>query len=139
MADRTIVVFGSGPGIGVHVASEFATHGFSHIILLARNDSRLQEDKAFIAKAAGSSDVKIDILTVDLSNLESIPDVLKRIDELSSEIEVVFFNAARIRASEPLSTPVEEIEEDFKVCSRLHSHSKRILTEAARYPIWPSM
>ena len=36
MAPRSIVVFGSGPGIGNNVAGNFAAHGFEHVILLAR-------------------------------------------------------------------------------------------------------
>lgn len=114
-ANRTIVVFGSGPGIGRHVAAEFASHGFNHVILLARNESRLQEDKEFVTKA--SPDTKVDILTLDLSDLKAIPPVLEKISQLAPKIDVVFFNAARIQFSDVLTTPVEEIEEDFKVRS----------------------
>jgi len=113
-SNKTIVVFGSGPGIGNHVAKEFASNGFTHVILLARNESRLQEDKAWVAEAG--SHVKVDTLRVDLSDLTSIPAVLGKIDDLAggAGVDVVFFNAARVKFSEPLTTPVEEIEEDFK-------------------------
>ncbi|KAF2654754.1 NAD(P)-binding protein [Lophiostoma macrostomum CBS 122681] len=109
---RTIVIFGAGPGIGNHVASEFASNSFNHVILLARNESRLREDKAAIANA--SSNVKVDALRLDLSDIASIPAVLKKIDELAPELDVVFFNAARIKASGVLEVSVEEIDEDFK-------------------------
>lgn len=112
---KTIVVFGSGPGIGNHVAKEFASNGFTHVILLARNESRLQEDKAWVAEAG--SHVKVDTLRLDLSDTSSIPTVLGKIDDLvgGAAVDVIFFNAARVKTSEPLTTPVEEIEEDFKV------------------------
>lgn len=116
---RTIVVFGSGPGIGNHVASEFVSHGFNHVILLARNEQRLKdEDAAFVSKA--SSNVKVDTLALDLSDRSSISEILKKIDQLTQgeELEVVFFNAARIKPSGVLDVAVEEIEEDFKVRSQ---------------------
>lgn len=112
-SSRTILVFGSGPGIGNHVAAEFASNGFNHVILLARNESRLSEDAAFVAKA--SPNVKVDTLCLDLSDLSSIPAVLKKIESLTTEVGVVFFNAARIKYTDILAVPVEEIEEDFKV------------------------
>jgi hypothetical protein len=50
--------------------------------------------------------------------LDSIPGVLKQLDELTEgeDVEVIFFNAARIKASDVLNVDVREIEEDFKVC-----------------------
>jgi hypothetical protein len=43
--------------------------------------------------------------------------VLKELDSLTQgeDVEVVFFNAARIKPSEVLGVSVEEIDEDFKV------------------------
>jgi len=113
---RAIIAFGSGPGIGNYVASEFASHGFNHVVLLARNNERLTtEDATFVSKA--NPDVKVDTIRLDLSDLSSIGSALKKIDDLThgEQIEVVFFNAARIRPSDILTTSVEEIEEDFKV------------------------
>lgn len=114
---RTLVVFGSGPGIGNHVAAEFASHGFNHIILLSRNETRLQDDKAFVAKA--NSNIKVDTLRLDLSDLSSIPPTLKKIEQLAGDTAVVFFNAARIKMTEALEVPIAEIEEDFKVCYQI--------------------
>ncbi|CAO2649500.1 Nn.00g068850.m01.CDS01 [Neocucurbitaria sp. VM-36] len=111
---RALIVFGSGPGIGNHIAADFASKGIDHIILLARNTQRLQnEDAPFVTK--GTS-VKVDTLRLDLSKLDSIPGVLKEIDGLTQDedVEIVFFNAARIKMSEPLGVDVKEIEEDFK-------------------------
>ena len=115
---RTIIVFGSGPGIGNHISSIFASKGFNHVILLARNTQRLQNDDApFVANAAPN--VKVDTVALDLSDLSAIPAALKQIDELTQgeELEVVLFNAARIKPSGVLDVSVEEIEEDFKVLS----------------------
>jgi NAD(P)-dependent dehydrogenase (short-subunit alcohol dehydrogenase family) len=42
-----LVIFGSGPGIGVHVASRFARGGFEKVVLVSRDAARLRND-AFI-------------------------------------------------------------------------------------------
>ena len=113
---RTLIIFGSGPGISNNVASKFASKGINHIILLARNTHRLQnEDAPSVSKS--NSSVKVDTLRIDLADLGSIPDVLKELDSMTQgeDVEVIFFNAARIKPSDVLSVSVEEIEEDFKV------------------------
>lgn len=113
---RTLIVFGAGPGIGNNVAAEFASKRTDHVILLSRNTQRLQnEDAPFVSKRNAS--VKVDIVRTDLSDLASIPGVLKELDSMTQgeDIEVIFFNAARIKPSEVLGVSVEEIEEDFKV------------------------
>jgi short-subunit dehydrogenase len=124
---RTLLSFGTGPGISTHLVSKFVSKGFTHVILLARNTTRLTtSDAPFIAQTCGNSTIKIDTLYLDLADLASIPSVLEQIDDLTKEdeVEVVFFNAARIKATEgSLDVGVGEIEEDFKVCTFLHLES----------------
>jgi short-subunit dehydrogenase len=113
---RTLILFGAGPGIGDNVALQFASKGIEHIILLARNTERLQnEDAPFVTRS--TFPVKVDTLRIDLADTKSIPSVLKQLDSMTSgeDIEVVFFNAARVKPSEVLGVSVEEIDEDFKV------------------------
>ena len=131
---RTLILFGAGPGIGnvtstpfppsspltqpQHVAAKFASTGIQHIILLARNTQRLQNsDAPFVSQA--SPNVKVDTLRLDLADLPSIPSVLQQLDDLTKDedVEVVFFNAARIKPSEVLNVSVGEIDEDFRVCT----------------------
>jgi short-subunit dehydrogenase len=98
-------------------AAHFATAGINHIILLARNSQRLEDSDAPFVRAA-SPDTKVSTVALDLADLDSIPGVLKQLDELTEgeDVEVIFFNAARIKASDVLNVDVREIEEDFKVC-----------------------
>lgn len=114
---RTLLLFGAGPGIGDNVAATFTSAGIEHVVLLGRNKERLQnEDAPFVSKAA--SNVKVDILRADLSDLDSIPQVLKELDDLTKgeDVEVVYYNAARIKPTDPvLDVSVAEIEEDFRV------------------------
>jgi NADP-dependent 3-hydroxy acid dehydrogenase YdfG len=113
---RTILVFGAGPGIGNNTAIQFAFKGLSHIILLARNTQRLTEFDAPSVRSAAPN-AKVSTVTLDLANLDSIPGVLKQLDEMTKDedVEVVFFNAARIKPSEVLGVSVDEIHEDLKV------------------------
>lgn len=148
---RALLVFGAGPGIGdvspsipfisfkltshQAVAAKFATKGFNHIILLARNTQRLQnEDASFVSKA--SSDVKVDTIRIDLADLASIPGILKEIDTLTQgeDVEVIFFNAARIKPSDVLAVPMEEIHEDFKVPHPVHIHLTLLTISADHQP-----
>lgn len=114
---RTLLLFGAGPGIGDNVAAAFASAGLEHVVLLGRNKARLQSDDApFVQKAA--SGVKVDTLRADLSDLDSVPQVLKELDRLTAgeDVEVVYYNAARIKPRDPvLDVGVKEIEEDFRV------------------------
>ncbi|KAH9872623.1 hypothetical protein J1614_005016 [Plenodomus biglobosus] len=113
---RTLILFGSGPGIGNSVASAFASTGISHIILLARNSQRLLDHDAPTLQRAHPS-IKISTLPCNLADLPSLPNVLATLDTLtaSDAVEVVFFNAARIKPTpDVLDVSVAEMEEDFK-------------------------
>ncbi|KAJ4338736.1 hypothetical protein N0V95_007979 [Ascochyta clinopodiicola] len=117
---RTLLLFGSGPGIGNNIAATFASRGpIDHVVLLSRNLQRLQnEDAPFVRNAAPN--VKVDTLRADLSDLAALPSVLAQLDELTraSAVEVVYYNAARIKPTDPvLSVDIDEIEEDFRLIS----------------------
>ncbi|EOA89380.1 hypothetical protein ACJQWK_09400 [Exserohilum turcicum] len=112
---RTLIVFGAGPGIGDHTAAQFASKGIDRVVPLARNTQRLQnEDVLFVSKRNPA--VKVDTLRIDLADLKSIPDVLQELDSMTDgeDVEVIFFNAARIKPSEVLGVSIEEIDDDFK-------------------------
>ncbi|TKA61211.1 hypothetical protein B0A49_06872 [Cryomyces minteri] len=110
--DRTLAVIGCGPGIGVHVAATFATHGFNRIILLSRDIKRLEDDKATILEAAGDSKVQVALVKVDLADEASLEQALKQLEELGP-VECIFFNAARVGPSKLLDFPAAKISKDF--------------------------
>ncbi|CAA9958061.1 DltE Short-chain dehydrogenase [Pyrenophora teres f. maculata] len=113
---RTLIVFGAGPGIGDHIAAQFAlSTPISHIVLLARNTTRLSTSDAPFVSSHNAS-IKVSTLVIDLSDLSSIPGVLEKLDSMTTgeDVEVILFNAARIRAASPLDFDVGEIEEDLR-------------------------
>lgn len=98
------------------MAKLFAQKHFDNIAICARNAERLASEKAEVedaAKQAGRS-VQVSTFTTDMSNLDSLRKSLQEIEKLGP-IGCVHHNAARIKPTEPLTTSVEEIEEDFKV------------------------
>ena len=113
----TLVVVGSGPGIGSHVAALFASRGFSKIVLMSRNEQRLKEDASFVKSKA--EDAAVDIVTLDLADSNSVKDALhevdKRLDGSGSPLECVLFNAARIGPSKMLEWTPEQLRNDLEV------------------------
>ncbi|KAI5363092.1 putative short-chain dehydrogenase/reductase SDR, NAD(P)-binding domain superfamily [Septoria linicola] len=111
-----LVVFGCGPGIGIATARLFAQKHFSKIVLLARSAQRLEQEKRQVEEAAQEigREVGVTALPTDLANFDHLRASLQAIEKLG-EISTVFFNAARIKPSDVLTTTVEEIEEDYRV------------------------
>lgn len=112
----TLLVFGSGPGIGRNVAGLFAERGFQKIILLSRNNVRLSEDADFVR--AASADADVDAIEFDGADLESVRKGLQKIEASMGDVplECVLFNQARTGPSKFFDFTVEELEADLKVC-----------------------
>lgn len=112
-----LVVVGSGPGIGVHVAAAFASHGFEKIILLSRNAARLIQDAESVKEKSGS-DASIHTVPTEIANTEELKKSLAEVDKVLEDtpLECVLFNAARVAPSKLLDFPVNEIEFDLNVC-----------------------
>lgn len=110
-----LVVVGSGPGIGSHVARTFSTHGFERIILLSRDPSRLDKDAEFIRAKTPSANISN--LPIDLSKTSEIPSALAQVDKALGDtpLEAVLFNAARVGPSTLVEWPIEELETDIRI------------------------
>ncbi|KAF2085254.1 putative short-chain alcohol dehydrogenase [Saccharata proteae CBS 121410] len=113
----TLVVFGSGPLIGSHIASLFASRGFQQVILLARNAQHLEKEAEFVKSAASSSSTQVHTMTIDLLDTAGIKKTLTELDEHFSKmpLECVLYNAANVRESPMFSFPAEEMEKDWKI------------------------
>ena len=126
MTNATLVVFGSGPGIGIAVAKLFAQKHFERIALCSRSAERLASEKTEFEEAAKKAGRHVQVSTypTDLSNLDSLRKTLGKVEKLGP-LGLVYHNAARINPTEVLATSVEEIEEDFRVSSlRVHESTR---------------
>jgi len=116
MANKLIVVLGSGPGLGVATASLFASKGFD-VALLSRNGGRLQQDVSTVRKNSGSNvDIKVVAYLVDISDHVALSRRLEQVEADLGPPEVVYFNAARVQPTKIGETSPEYILQDFKVC-----------------------
>jgi NAD(P)-dependent dehydrogenase (short-subunit alcohol dehydrogenase family) len=122
MADsKLIIVLGSGPGIGVGVASRFASQNFDRVALLSRNAERLQSDVAAVSEAArgaNRSDVTVQPYPVDVSDTASLERVLRQVVQELGKPEVVVYNAAALRPGKFFEATEEDVNRDFKVSIR---------------------
>lgn len=120
--NKLIIILGSGPGIGVHVAAHFAAHGFNRIALLSRNAERLKTDAEFVSKAAAaaaagdSGTVEVKIYPTDLAVTGQIEKSLDTILQELGEPEVVVYNAAKLEKSGFFEYSESDLELGWKVC-----------------------
>ncbi|KJZ75071.1 hypothetical protein HIM_05557 [Hirsutella minnesotensis 3608] len=122
-SDYSLIVVGSGPGIGVHVASLFASRRFAKVALIARDAKRLADDRAAVEAAAPIARVKT--YEADITDLHRLRDVMDQIDRELGTVECIFFNAARVRPSKLLEAGEDEMLYDYQItCTSLHVVAK---------------
>lgn len=115
-AHGTLLVVGSGPGIGVHVAKVFAERGFRRVILASRNEGRLVGEVDEVKAAAAG--VEVLATTVDLASKGSVDAAVAEWEGMlqgGPRLEAVLFNAARIGPSTLFDFTAEEVERDLQV------------------------
>ncbi|CAI6100719.1 unnamed protein product [Clonostachys chloroleuca] len=122
--DRPLILVGSGPGIGRHIACEFALRRFNKVALLARNAGRLAEDQAAV-QAATDGKTEVRTYTVDITNDEEFIATLDKIEKEMGSPEIFYYNAARVALSKLLESDAKEMEFDFQInCTSLHTAAK---------------
>lgn len=114
MPARTLVVLGSGPGIGVAIASAFAVRGFTHIALLSRDATRLSQDEDTVLTAIQERGYtsRVQTWAVDLCDTTALKAALSEIQSFGS-VECVLFNAARVAGKPLLEESVDDVARDF--------------------------
>jgi short-subunit dehydrogenase len=116
----TLVVVGSGPGIGSSTAALFAARKFNKVALISRSSTRLQDDRqTVLASLPTARKVEVKTWRVDITETQKFETVLREI-ELFGDVSCVLFNAARVEPSILLEFAEEEIVKDFMVCALLH-------------------
>jgi NAD(P)-dependent dehydrogenase (short-subunit alcohol dehydrogenase family) len=114
---ETLVVIGSGPGIGVSTASLFALKKFNKVALISRDKKRLEQDRETVLSFLSSrTDKKVDVKTwsTDVIDSASYKKVLGEVEKFG-EITCVVFNPARVEPSELFTFDENEIVKDFMV------------------------
>jgi len=115
MEHGVLLIVGSGPGIGSHVAAQFARGGFKRVVLMSRDRDRLSVDAVVVQSAAPG--VEVDIVPVDLSNTNNVRRALIEVDRRidGTRLECVVYNASRVARTEVMALPVEDLQHDMHV------------------------
>jgi short-subunit dehydrogenase len=114
---ETLVIIGSGPGIGVSTASLFALKKFNKVALISRDKKRLEQDRETVLSFLSlRTDKKVDVKTWSTDVIDSAlyKKVLGEVEKLG-EITCVVFNPARVEPSELFTFDENEIVKDFMV------------------------
>ena len=99
---------GAGPGIGLSTPRRFAAEGFP-IVLAARKVERLEELANDLRRGPNAG---VEIASVDCSDSLQVGELVGR---YASELEVIHYNAAVIRAQTLQEQSLASIAEDIEV------------------------
>jgi NAD(P)-dependent dehydrogenase (short-subunit alcohol dehydrogenase family) len=90
LTGRTAVVTGANSGVGYETALELAAHG-AHVVMACRNRSKAADAADRIVGIAPQASVEV--VTLDLSSLESVRDAAAAIAARHARIDVLVNNA----------------------------------------------
>ncbi|OTB00858.1 hypothetical protein M426DRAFT_26205 [Hypoxylon sp. CI-4A] len=111
---RTLLVIGSGPGIGRAVTSLFASKRYNNVALIARRAEQLAIESNAVKEAVGSQ-VNVKTYALDVTDSAALTEALEDSEKELGKPETVFYNAARVLPSQLLTHEVKDIEYDLKI------------------------
>jgi len=117
--DKTIVITGSGTGIGQAIAKKFALNG-ANIIIMGRRREPLDQTSEIlkgVIRDAGSSGKVRTFSGVDVSDEIGINEMFKNIKQEFGEVHVVVNNAG---ISGPVKTFTNADFKEFRDCVAIH-------------------
>lgn len=96
---KTCIITGAGSGIGRATALEIGRSGeFEYLVLIGRTEEKLKETGARLETSA-----RVELIPYDLSDLEGIPVLVKRVHRTAGEINCLL-NIAGYTDPQPLLT-----------------------------------
>ncbi len=118
-AGKTVLITGSGTGIGQAIATKFAENGAS-IVIMGRRQKPLDDTKEILLKTmllVGSSAEVISFPGVDVSDEQSLIDMYSSIKSSSRTLDIIVNNAG---VSGPVKAFTNADYGEFKECVAIH-------------------
>jgi NAD(P)-dependent dehydrogenase (short-subunit alcohol dehydrogenase family) len=107
---KTFLGIGSGPGIGLATAKQFAREGF-RIVLGARNTAKTQ----ILAERLTAQGYEAHIRTVDAGDPSSVASMVHDVERSFDGIDVMHYNAASMRKAGITNQPGDTFNQDLAV------------------------
>ncbi|MGH9977000.1 MAG: SDR family oxidoreductase, partial [Nitrososphaeraceae archaeon] len=118
-AGKTVLITGSGTGIGQAIATKFAENGAS-IVIMGRRQKPLDDTKEILLKtmlSVGSSAEVLSFPGVDVSDEQSLINMYGSIKSSSKTLDIIVNNAG---VSGPVKTFTNADYREFKECVAIH-------------------
>lgn len=107
---KVIVIIGAGPGIASAVAEKFGNEGFT-IALISRRKEKLEKLKDELTEKG----IDAHAFVGDAGDAESMKDAFNQIWEKFDFIDVVHYNAAKLKMVNIANETADGLTRDFKV------------------------
>ncbi|HEY6534290.1 MAG TPA: SDR family oxidoreductase, partial [Candidatus Nitrosocosmicus sp.] len=116
---KTVLVTGSGTGIGQAIARKFAANGFNIVILGRRKEPLLEASEILtdIIKKEGHNTIVKYYHGVDVADEEGVNSLFTQINADFGKIDIIVNNAG---VSGPVKVFTNSIYQDFKECVSIH-------------------
>ncbi len=119
LTGKTVLVTGSGTGIGQAIATKFAQNGAS-IIIMGRRQQPLDETRELLLKTISSVGSSADVISfpgVDVSDEQSLLEMYNSIKQNSKSLDIIVNNAG---VSGPVKVFTNADYSEFKECVGIH-------------------
>ena len=118
-AGKTVLITGSGTGIGQAIATKFAENGAS-IVIMGRRQKPLDDTKEILLKTMSSVGSSADVISfpgVDVSDEQSLINMYNSIKGSSRTLDIIVNNAG---VSGPVKAFTNADYGEFKECVAIH-------------------
>jgi NADP-dependent 3-hydroxy acid dehydrogenase YdfG len=110
MEQKVIAILGMGSGISLSVAHLFGEHGFK-VAMFSRNEQNLQG----FANELKAKKIKSYCYVANVGDERGLSDALKRAERDLGSIDVMFYNAAKLKLKYILDESSDSLADDFKI------------------------
>lgn len=107
---KVIVIIGAGEGISKGVAERFGREGFA-VALISRRRDKLEK----LAAGLRESGIDAHAFVGDAGDAESMKDAFEQIWDKFTDIDVIHYNAARLKQVSIENETADSLTRDFKV------------------------